>query len=288
MSAHAAARGARCPVPSSPWSGRSTSIRSVASPWSRMVNCGGSENDSACCRMILCAMAWKVPPQIRSTPPDEPSKHAAARASMSLAARRVKVRSRIRLARHALAAAQPRRPRHQRPGLAGARPGQHQQRPALLRGRPPLLLVQPVKYRALIEHAYEHNQPGRRGPVRRARPRLSRRGPGHPMLVTGSDSDPGPQPSRTDKRWYFALMATCIGLFVLVLGGHRPVLHARGRDRLGGGPGRSAVRGDRREHGPAPPTAAPVDHCREYGQFSVSASRARLRRPRRACRQRQR
>ena len=25
----------------------------------------------------------------------------------------------------------------------------------------------------------------------------------------------GPQPSRRDKRWYFALMATCIGLFVL-------------------------------------------------------------------------
>ena len=60
-----------------------------------MVNCGGSENDSACCRMILCAMAWKVPPQIRS---DEPSNHAPARASMSLAARRVKVSSRIRLA----------------------------------------------------------------------------------------------------------------------------------------------------------------------------------------------
>ncbi len=25
----------------------------------------------------------------------------------------------------------------------------------------------------------------------------------------------GPQPSRADKRWYFALMTTCIGLFVL-------------------------------------------------------------------------
>ena len=60
-----------------------------------MVNCGGSENDSACCRMILCAMAWKVPPQIR---PVVPSCPAAARASMSLAARRVKVSSRIRLA----------------------------------------------------------------------------------------------------------------------------------------------------------------------------------------------
>jgi hypothetical protein len=38
---------------------------------------------------------------------------------------------------------------------------------------------------------------------------------GHPTLVTDSDNDPGPQPSRIDKRWYFALMATCIGLFVL-------------------------------------------------------------------------
>ena len=60
-----------------------------------MVNCGGSENDSACCRMILCAMAWNVPPQMRSAEPPDP---AAARASMSLAARRVKVSSRIRLA----------------------------------------------------------------------------------------------------------------------------------------------------------------------------------------------
>jgi len=37
--------------------------------------------------------------------------------------------------------------------------------------------------------------------------------------VTGSDPDPdgpaGPQPTRVDKRWYFALMGTCIGLFVL-------------------------------------------------------------------------
>ena len=39
--------------------------------------------------------------------------------------------------------------------------------------------------------------------------------PGHPTLVTDGDNDPGPQPSRIDKRWYFALMATCIGLFVL-------------------------------------------------------------------------
>ena len=33
--------------------------------------------------------------------------------------------------------------------------------------------------------------------------------------MTDSGSDPGPQPSRADKRWYFGLMATCIGLFVL-------------------------------------------------------------------------
>jgi hypothetical protein len=37
--------------------------------------------------------------------------------------------------------------------------------------------------------------------------------------VTGNDPDPdgpaGPQPTRVDKRWYFALMGTCIGLFVL-------------------------------------------------------------------------
>ena len=33
--------------------------------------------------------------------------------------------------------------------------------------------------------------------------------------MTDSGNDPGPQPSRTDKRWYFGLMATCIALFVL-------------------------------------------------------------------------
>ncbi len=66
---------------------------------SRMVNWGGSENDSACWRMILCAMAWNVPPQIRSCAPSRPDLEAAsARASMSPAARRVKVSSRIRLA----------------------------------------------------------------------------------------------------------------------------------------------------------------------------------------------
>jgi hypothetical protein len=45
------------------------------------------------------------------------------------------------------------------------------------------------------------------------------RAAGHRTVVTGSDTGPdgpaGPQPSRRDKRWYFALMATCIGLFVL-------------------------------------------------------------------------
>ncbi len=37
------------------------------------------------------------------------------------------------------------------------------------------------------------------------------------MAANGPDQDdpPGPQPSRRDKRLYFALMATCIGLFVL-------------------------------------------------------------------------
>src|SRR5260370_2598117 len=48
---------------------------------------------------------------------------------------------------------------------------------------------------------------------------FGRRAAGHRTLVTGSDTDPdgpaGPQPSRRDKRWYFALMATCIRLFVL-------------------------------------------------------------------------
>jgi hypothetical protein len=37
--------------------------------------------------------------------------------------------------------------------------------------------------------------------------------------VAGNAPDPdgpaGPQPTRADKRWYFALMGTCIGLFVL-------------------------------------------------------------------------
>ncbi len=37
--------------------------------------------------------------------------------------------------------------------------------------------------------------------------------------MAGNDLDPdgpaGPQPSRGDKRWYFALMTLCIGMFVL-------------------------------------------------------------------------
>ena len=49
-----------------------------------------------------------------------------------------------------------------------------------------------------------------------AAPAFERAPAGHPTLVTGNDPDPpGPQPTRADKRWYFALMATCIGLFVL-------------------------------------------------------------------------
>ena len=79
------------------------------------LNSGGSENDSACVRMIRCAIAWNVPPQIRSPAvcpapigirsPSGPSTSRAirspsdaTRASMSSAARRVNVSSRIRLA----------------------------------------------------------------------------------------------------------------------------------------------------------------------------------------------
>ena len=38
-----------------------------------------------------------------------------------------------------------------------------------------------------------------------------------PVAASGPDRDgpAGPQPSRRDKRLYFALMGTCIGLFVL-------------------------------------------------------------------------
>ena len=45
-------------------------------------------------------------------------------------------------------------------------------------GCPPLLLVESVQHRALIEHASEHNQADRHRPVRRAGHVLSRRGPG--------------------------------------------------------------------------------------------------------------
>ena len=42
---------------------------------------------------------------------------------------------------------------------------------------------------------------------------------GTATLMAGNDIDPngpaGPQPSRADKRWYFALMTLCIGMFVL-------------------------------------------------------------------------
>ena len=45
------------------------------------------------------------------------------------------------------------------------------------------------------------------------------RRPGIADPVAGNDIDPngpaGPQPSRGDKRWYFALMTLCIGMFVL-------------------------------------------------------------------------
>src|ERR1035438_2662821 len=49
------------------------------------LNSGGSENDSACARMIWWATAWKVPPQIRSA---AVAACGVARASMSSAARR--------------------------------------------------------------------------------------------------------------------------------------------------------------------------------------------------------
>jgi Protein of unknown function (DUF3099) len=61
--------------------------------------------------------------------------------------------------------------------------------------------------------------PARRPRPEPSRPGFGRRAAGHRSLVTGGDFDPngpaGPQPSRVDKRWYFALMALCIGLFVL-------------------------------------------------------------------------
>ncbi len=89
------ARGARRRVPTRSCSARSVSSTSVTSAGSMTLNSGGSANDSACARMIRCAMAWKVPPQIRSA---AGASGGQARASMSSAALRVKVSSRIRLA----------------------------------------------------------------------------------------------------------------------------------------------------------------------------------------------
>ena len=60
-------------------------------------------------------------------------------------------------------AAQPARPGHQGPGLAGARPGQDEERPGLLRGRPPLVVVEPVKDIRRFEHEDECNGRGRPG-----------------------------------------------------------------------------------------------------------------------------
>ena len=94
-----------------------------------------------------------------------------------------------------------------------------------MRHRPPLLLVQPVQHVAFVEHAYEHNQARPRTAVRRAGPNppgghvWGNGRAGTATLMAGNDIDPngpaGPQPSRADKRWYFALMTLCIGMFVL-------------------------------------------------------------------------
>ena len=78
-------------------------------------------------------------------------------------------------------AAQPARPGDQGPGLAGARPGQDQQRPGLMRGRPALVVVEPVKDIRRFEHEDECNGRGRagRGPtpgeIRTDLPRRARR-----------------------------------------------------------------------------------------------------------------
>jgi hypothetical protein len=61
--------------------------------------------------------------------------------------------------------------------------------------------------------ARPYNAPARRRLTAFGGRRLAGGCPGHRTLVTGID--PGPQPSRADKRWYFGLMAACIGLFVL-------------------------------------------------------------------------
>ena len=95
MSAQVPARGARRWLVTRPFSARRVSIRLVTSGGSMTLNSGGSENDSACARMIWWATAWKVPPTTRSA---ALAPRGVTRASMSSAARRVNVSSRIRLA----------------------------------------------------------------------------------------------------------------------------------------------------------------------------------------------
>ena len=117
----------RAAGPTRPWSARSVSITSAASAGSMTLNCGGSENDSACARMIRCAMAWNVPPQIRSA---EPPSAGARPGEHVVGGRRVKVSSRIRLGRQALApAARP-------PGPPGSRSCRSRPRPGSAAGRP--------------------------------------------------------------------------------------------------------------------------------------------------------
>ena len=53
---------------------------------------------------------------------------------------------------------QPGRPGHQRAGLAGTGPRQHEQRPAWMHHRLALLVVQPVKHIRRLEHRHECNQ----------------------------------------------------------------------------------------------------------------------------------
>src|SRR6202042_3112255 len=157
MSAQVPARGARRWLVTRPFSARRVSIRLVTSGGSMTLNSAGSENDSACARMIWWATAWKVPPTTRSAapaPPD-PGQHvvcgpAGERQQQDPGGRRA-------------LAAQPARPGDQGPGLAGARPGQDQQRPGLMRGRPALVVVEPVKDIRRFEHEDECNGRGRAG-----------------------------------------------------------------------------------------------------------------------------
>ena len=68
----------------------------------------------------------------------------------------------------------------------------------------------------------------------------------------------GPEPPRADKRRYFVLMGTCIGLFVLSWAVSGPLLGARGGHHVGGGPGHPPVRGDHRERGQRDRPSTPV------------------------------